>query len=109
MSACGVVVGVHHQHHGQRRDAPDCGEQLFAVALRRAGVDDDDPFAADDEAGVDDVAAVGEGEVLLEADDHPRAGRELARLQAVVERLRVCRCGEQQQAGPQDREHAARH
>ena len=82
----GMQVQVQDLRHGHGRRAGDQRTQLLAVAPARAGVDDQHAIASDDEAGVDDVAAIGTREVGMGALHDVDTRREGACGEPVVER-----------------------
>ena len=75
------VVGVHVRVddvlYGQLRAGADGCEQRLADARAAAGVDDGDPIAADDEAGVGGVARIARREDLVAPLVNENAGNDL--------------------------------
>ena len=85
----GMMMG---QHDLEQRLVSDAGNRLahrLAVATRRAAVDHHNAFIGDDKPGVDDIAAVGLGEVVRAAFKQPHTIGNLPGLQVVVERIGV--------------------
>ncbi|MNG18768.1 hypothetical protein D3C84_1028610 [compost metagenome] len=79
-----VMVGQQHQGHRLVGDGGDGAAHGFAVGPGRPGIDHHDARIGDDETGVDDVAAIGLGEVVGAAFQQPGALGDLPGAELVV-------------------------